>query len=86
MDKQSSFLELHCDKLTTIALTLKSITSWRDGTMFLKNAKLSKTDLQQLAHKLDIPIKKRDTIAQLIERIIDHEIVFRTIVVYWPKP
>lgn len=62
--------------LTTIAIKLMTIPSCQDGMKFLK-ANLRKTDLQRLARQLNIPIRKRDTIDKLAEKIVESTIGYR---------
>ena len=57
---------------------LNSTTSNEKGMELIKERCKRKADLQMLAQHLDIPFRKRDTIHQLKEKIIESTIAYRT--------
>jgi len=65
-------------EIRAIAVELNSMTSNEDGMDILKERCKRKADLQMLAQHLNIPFKKRDTIAKLTEKIIESTIAYRT--------
>ena len=64
--------------MRAIAMKLNSMTSNEEGMELLKQRCKHKADLHKLAQQLDIPVRKRDTIAQLTEKIIESTIAYRT--------
>jgi hypothetical protein len=64
--------------ITDIAVKLNSMTSNEEGMKLLKERCKRKADLQMLAQHLEISFRKRDTILQLKEKIIESTIAYRT--------
>jgi len=61
-----------------VAMKLGSVENDEEGMIIIKQYCQCKADLHKLAQHLNIPIRKRDTIAQLTERIIESTITCRT--------
>lgn len=75
--KQSQTTKSNVD-VSAIAMELNAMTSNEEGMKLLKERCKLKADLQKLAQHLDISVVKRDTISQLIEKIIESTIAYRT--------
>ena len=56
---------------------LNSINSRREGESFLISKKTSKSDLESIAKRMDIPLSKKDNIAKMIQKIIEGTIGYR---------
>jgi hypothetical protein len=78
-EKQSQTTKSNVEiRARAIAVELNSMTSNEEGMELLKERCKRKADLHKLAQHLDIPFRKRDTILQLIEKIIESTIAYRT--------
>ena len=64
-------------EIRAIAVELNAMTSNEEGKKLLKERCKRKADLQMLAQHLEISFRKRDTILQLTEKIIESTIAYR---------
>lgn len=69
--------KMDCTEIDDIINILNSINSRREGESFLISKKTSKSDLESIAKRMDIPLSKKDNIAKMIQKIIEGTIGYR---------
>lgn len=64
-------------ELQEVILKLHSMQTREEGEIFLKKNYGTKEDLLHISRAADIPVHKKDTVAEIIEKLIEATIGFR---------
>ncbi|WP_370789678.1 hypothetical protein [Bacteroides nordii] len=71
-NEKMDFIEI--DNIINI---LNGINSREEGESFLISKKMSRSELESIARRMDIPLSKKDNIAKIMQKIIESTIGFR---------
>lgn len=70
-------IKMDCVEIDYIINMLNSINSREEGLNFLTSRKLTRSNLESIARKMDIPFSKKDNITKVKQKIIEGTIGFR---------
>lgn len=70
-------LAVRDEEIVAIIEKLGSLEKRDEGIVYLSNFILGRLDLEQILKKMDLPAFKKDSIQQLIDRIIENTIGFK---------